>query len=548
MSETEWDYVVVGSGAAGSVVAGRLSENLGIRVLLLEAGSTDSYFPFHIPGMGFLASSRKADNWWFETEPSTELNGRRQIWLQGKVVGGSSSINGMIYNRGHAREYDYWAQMGCEGWSFSDILPYFKKSEANQRGDSEWHSGSGAVPIRKSGSALPIYDDFLQACASNGLPTLDDLNRNTVDGFGYYDVNIKGGRRMSAAASYLEPALRRRNLTVLTGALARRVVFEGRRAIGVEIVHGGTVRTVRARAEVIICAGGIKSPQLLMLSGIGPVAHLAVHGIDVLLDSPHVGANLQNHPSYRMQYACSGRSTAYNYLTPSGMIQSAANYMLSRGGGLGESIFGVGGFFRSRSDLEIPDIQVVMCGALLSKPTNERPTLWEMLPKQQGFALVVYQGTPFSRGSVTLRSADPTAPPVVDSGYFRDSRDIHVLIAGIKRMREVCIGRDKPRYVVKELAPGPEIRTDGELERDIRDNVSTSYHQCGTCAMGGQPSSVLDPRLRVRGVEGLRVADASVMPVMPNAALHGPVMMIGEKAAAMIAEDAVARSGTRIAA
>jgi choline dehydrogenase len=537
MSEDRWDYIVVGGGTAGSIVAARLSEDSTKHVLLLEAGDFDSYLPFKIPGLGFLANNKDSCNWWFETEAVPELNDRKLVWLQGKILGGSSSINGMIYTRGHAREYDSWRQMGCEGWGSDDVLPYFKKVEAHERGDSELHSGSGAVPVRRSRPTLPIYDAFLGACARDGFPVVDDLNANVIDGFGFYDVNIRKGRRVSAASAYLRPAMRRGNLTIWTNAEVRRIIFSGKRAVAVEVFHQGQRKIASAHSEIIICGGAVKSPQLLMLSGIGAADELNSCGIDVVVDSPGVGKNLQNHASYRMQYACDGQMTAFNYLTPIGMIKAALSYALFRTGGLAESIFGAGGFFRTESHLETPDIQVVMCGALLAKPTSIKPKFWELLPKQQGFSLVVYQGKPFSRGSISLRSSDANAAPVIRTGYFEDRRDIQILMSGIKRLRRVCMGSGRPISISREISPGENIVSDDDLEREVRANVGTSYHQSGTCAMGRQKMSVVDARLRVIGVEGLRVADASIMPVLPTAAIHGPVMMIAEKAVAMIVED-----------
>jgi choline dehydrogenase len=540
MSVDRWHYIVVGGGAAGSIVAARLSEDPATRVLLLEAGGLDRYQPLRIPGLGFLANTRDDCNWWFETEAIPELNQRKLVWLQGKVLGGSSSINGMIYTRGHAREYDAWRQMGCDGWGFDDVLPYFKKVEASERRDGALHT-SGAVPLRRSRPTLPIYDAFLGACAKDGFAVVDDLNDNVVDGFGFHDVNIGLGRRISAASAYLRPAKNRRNLTIWTNSEARRIVFSGKRATAVEVLRDGRRQTVTAQSEIIVCGGAVKSPQLLMLSGIGAADELRGLGIDVVADSPGVGRNLQNHASYRMQYRCEGRMTAFNYLTPMGALGAVLSYALFRTGGLAESIFGVGGFFRTERHLETPDIQVVMCGALLAKPTSVKPGFRELLPRQQGFSLVVYQGKPFSRGSVSLRSSDASAAPVIRTGYFEDRRDIRVLMSGIKRLRQVCMGASsRPACITSEISPGEDIRSDDDLEREIRANVGTSYHQSGTCAMGTQRTSVVDPGLRVIGVDGLRVADASIMPVLPTAAIHGPVMMIAEKAAAMIVADAKA--------
>jgi len=538
MSEEAFDYVVVGSGAAGSAVAGRLAAAGKGSVVLLEAGGDDRHLSLHIPGLGFHAVSKRHWNWDFQTEPEPGLNGRRQVFLAGKLLGGSSAINGMIYSRGHSQEYDEWARLGCTGWSAQDVLPFFRRSEDNARGSDHWHGSGGPMGVRQSRPVVPLYERFLEAAAASGIDRVDDPCADVVEGFGYYDVNVKNGRRISAATAFAKPAARSGRLTLITGAFVQRVLFDGRRAIGVEARIGDAIRAIHARREVIVCAGGIKSPHLLMLSGIGPAGHLADNGIDLLVDSPKVGTNLQNHPSLMMSYAVSQPVTSFSYLSPLGALVAGAQYLFGRRGVLAESGFGVGGFFRSDPSLNLSDVQVIISHGLMVRSMKPKPGIRDLLPKRHGFTVVVYQGTPYSRGSVRLRSGNPGDAPRVQSGYFSDPRDMPILVRGVRRMRELCARPEIAPYIESEMTPGPNIRTDAELEAFIRDNIGTSHHQCGTCAMGGDEDSVLDPRLRVRGVTGLRVADASAMPIMPNASLHAPTIMIGERAAEFVLADA----------
>ncbi len=531
LPELNCDYLVVGAGASGCVVASRLAERGIGRVLLLEAGGSDASPFLRLPGLAFAASSKGEFNWSFRVDPEPGMNARELVFLQGKVVGGSSSINGMIYARGHASQYDRWRAMGCEGWGFADLLPYFKKSERNFRGAGEWHGADGPVPLRRSQPGLPICDAFLEAASGAGYPVVDDLNANVDEGFGWYDVNIDRGRRASAARAFLNRDAGRANLRVSLRTEVLRIVHTRGRATGVEALRAGQRITIRAEREVIVCAGAIKSPQLLMLSGIGPADALRRIGIDVAVDSPGVGKNLQNHPAYRPRFSCSQPVTARNFTTPAGMLRAALAYASRRGGPLAESFASAGGFFRSSPDVDHADMQVVMLSALPGGGQRLR----DLLPKEQGFALTVYQGTPYSRGEVALRSSDPLAAPAIRSGYFSDPRDIEVLADGVERMRELMRRPEIARYIGSTLAPPETVRTRADLVESIRRECATSYHQSGTCAMGSDSSSVLTPRLCVRGIEGLRVADASIIPVLPNAALHAVALMIGEKAAAMVA-------------
>ncbi|MBH67324.1 MAG: glucose-methanol-choline oxidoreductase [Rhodospirillaceae bacterium] len=529
------DYLVVGSGAAGSIVAARLSEDPQNNVLILEAGGGNRSPLLRIPGLGFAVANHPKFNWGFSTEPSSELNDRSLVWLQGRVLGGSSSINGMIYTRGHSREYDIWQQMGCNGWGSEDVLPYFKKLESKQREEGRRYEGEGPIQVRKAKPNIEICDAFLRAAQDEGYSLIDDMNSDPSEGFGFYDINAGNGLRMSSATAYLEPVMNRENLTVITNTQVLRILIKGDRAYGVEVLHKGIEKKITVEKEVIISSGAIKTPQLLMLSGIGPEDELRNLGIQVKIESPNVGKTLQNHACYRPQYICSEPVSASRHLKPWNAIKAGIQYSIWRTGPLAESYAVAGGFFKTSAELEISDAQVVLLSALGPTKTGGADfRIRDLLPKEHGFGLTIYQGSPSSRGSVSLRSSNPLDPPVIHSGYFSDREDIEVLKKAVKRMQKLMQQPAIRRYIKREVIPGKNIESDDLLEAEIRQNGATAYHQCASCAMGANDDSVVDTKLRVRGILGLRVADASVMPRIPNAALHAPTLMIGEKAAAMI--------------
>ncbi len=529
------DYLVVGSGASGAVVAARLSEVSENRVVVLEAGGKDTSLLLRLPGLGFAVANHPKFNWGFLTEPIPAMKNRELTWLQGKVLGGSSSINGMIYTRGHSREYDLWRQMGCEGWASNDVLPFFKKAESNERGAGPWHGASGPIKVRRSQPKLTICDAFLNAARAEGFPVLDDMNQDPEEGFGFYDINAGHGRRMSTATAYLRPARKRKNLRILANAEVSKVCIENGRATGAQFVVNGVKRSIYADKEVILCAGAIKTPQILLLSGIGPADDLKNWGIKVIVDSQNVGKGLQNHVCYRIQYLCSEPVSASRNLHPWNMVKAGLEYAVRRTGPLAESYAVAGGFFRSDPSLEMADAQVVLLSALgPTRAGGAKFRIRDLLPKEHGFGLTVYQGSPLSRGSVSLRSNNPLEQPRIHAGYFSELGDIHILKKAVNRMRMMMKQPAISQYITSELAPGEKVFDDESLEAEIRQNAATAYHQSGSCAMGGGQNSVLDSQLRVRGIDNLRVADASIMPRIPNAALHAPTIMIGEKAAAML--------------
>ncbi len=535
MSFIDCDYLVIGGGTAGCVVAARLSENPDNRVVLLEAGEPDSNPLIAVPGALPITGTAGRFNWSSYTEAEPEMDGRKLFMSQGRVLGGSSSINGMVYTRGQPLDYDQWRDLGAIGWGFEDVLPLFRKSEDNERGASRWHGVGGPMAVSRGKSELPICDEFFAAASAAGFPIAEDFNSDQQEGFGYYDTTVGRGRRASTAAAFIRPARRRKNLLVITSALAQRLIVTGGRARGCEYLQHGSVREVRASREIVVCNGAIRSPQLLMLSGIGPAAQLRPLGIGVVHDMPGVGANLQNHVACKLQYTVNKPITGYSYLNPARALRTGLEYVLTRGGYLGHSPTPMGGFLRTaHATNAAPDVQLFLNPALVGKLDQG---LWNLLPKEHGFSSFVNQGRPYSRGEIRLASTDASDQPRIIGNYFSDPRDIEVLADGIEMMREAVMGGRLRPLVEREVLPGEAVRDRAGLKTFIRQNAGNHFHVAGTCRMGEDAEAVVDSRLRVRGLDGLRVADASIMPTLMNGNTAAPIVMIGEKAAEMILAD-----------
>ena len=531
-----FDYVVVGAGSAGCVLANRLSADPERSVLLVEAGSKDRNPLFRLPMlMGKLFHSG-IYNWRYHTEPVPSLDGRSLYWPRGKVLGGSSTINGMIYVRGNRHDYDRWAQMGLAGWSYDEVLPAFRRSEGHVERDGAFHGRAGELTVCRARSGNPLFDVFVEAGRQAGHPVNDDFNGPEQQGFGRYDFTIRRGKRCSTSAAFLHPIRHRRNLSIATECLVRRIVVEGQRATGIEIADGARARTVRAEREVILCAGTVNSPQLLMLSGVGPGDALKEHGIEVIHELPGVGRNLQDHVDCVIAYACTKPITLYRNLRADRLIGSVAQGMLFGRGVATTFPYEAGAFLKSRAELVAPDIQVHFMPALENAAKLHIPTHFRKTPVEvnHGFSMRVGPVNPESRGWIGLRSADPAAAPLIQPNYLQDDADCRTTIAGIRMVRDVVEQPAFAAYRGREIAPGADVRSDADLTRWLRASAMTTFHPVGTCRMGTDPMAVVDARLAVHGIAGLRVADASVMPVIVSGNTNAPAIMIGEKAAEFI--------------
>jgi choline dehydrogenase len=528
----EFDYVIVGAGSAGCVLANRLSADGKHSVLLLEAGPKDNNIWIHVPlGYGKLFKE-KSVNWMYQTEPEPGLNGRQVFQPRGKVLGGSSSINGLLYVRGQHEDYDRWRQRGNAGWGYQDVLPYFKKAENQQRGADTYHGTGGPLPVSDWRHADPLSEAFVTAAAETGIPTNPDFNGATQEGAGFFQTTTRRGRRASTAFSYLRPAKSRSNLQIETSALAQRILFEGRRARAVEYRQAGGLRTARARKEILISGGAYNSPQLLQLSGVGPAELLKQHGIDIVLDAPGVGNDLQDHMQVRLVMRCAQRVTLNDTLNhPVRRALAGARYAAFRKGPLTIAAGTSGAFFKTNPRLATPDIQI----HFLPFSTDK---MGEKLHSFSGFTASVCQLRPESRGSLRIRSADPTVPPEIRINYLATETDRSAFIEGIRILRKILSAPALKPYVVEEFAPGAKVSSDEEVLGFCRQTGSTVYHPTSTCRMGNDPLAVVDQRLRLRGIEGLRVVDASVMPDLMSGNTNAPTVMIAEKASDMILEDA----------
>jgi choline dehydrogenase len=523
----EADFVIVGAGSAGCVVAARLSEDGVSRVVLLEAGGADTDRWIHIP-LGFGKTfADPAVNWCYETEPDPGAAGRRVFWPRGKVLGGSSSINGMVYIRGQAEDFDHWRQLGNTGWSFADVLPYFKRAEHQTRGADAFHGTGGPLCVSDV-EPHPLCEAFIRAAGEAGIARNDDFNGSTQEGVGYHQTTTRRGRRCSTAVGYLRPAMRRPNLRVVTGALAEKIVFDGRRATGVLFRQDGQLRTAHAAREVILAGGAINSPQLLMLSGIGPQQHLRAFGIAVVQHLPGVGQNLQDHYSAPIKLRCRFPITVNDVMLSNlGKLKAGLQYALLRKGPLALATAPAALFARTRPELASPDIK---CS--LSPFSAERPQ--DGLHRFSGFTLIAYQLRPESRGEIRLKSADPAAPPAVHPNYLAAAIDRQTLVAGLKLCRRLLASPHLARFVAAEFLPGPEVQSDDELLDFARRYGGTVFHPTSTCKMGVDALAVVDPQLRVHGIGSLRVADASIMPTLVSGNTNAATIMIGERCADMV--------------
>ncbi|RUW29061.1 choline dehydrogenase [Mesorhizobium sp. M1E.F.Ca.ET.041.01.1.1] len=520
----EADFVIIGSGSAGSAMAYRLSEDGKHSVIVIEFGGTDIGPLIQMPSALSIPLNMSLYDWGFASEPEPHLGGRVLATPRGKVIGGSSSINGMVYVRGHARDFDHWAEQGATGWGFADVLPYFKRMEDADGGEDGWRGHGGPLHVQRGTRKNPLYGAFMEAGRQAGFELTDDYNGSKQEGFGPMEQTIWGGRRWSAANAYLKPALKRKNVRLVKG-FARRVVIENQRAIGVEIEANKQIQVVKARREVIVAASSINSPKILMLSGIGPGAHLQENGIKVIADRPGVGANLQDHLELYIQQEATRPITLNSVLNPFSKAMIGAQWLFFKTGLGATNHFEAAAFVRSQAGVDYPDIQYHFIPAAVRYDGKKAA-------KSHGFQAHVGPMRSKSRGSVTLRSPDALAKPVIRFNYMSHPDDWSEFRHCIRLTREIFGQKAFDGFRGKEISPGSHVQSDDELDAFIRDHAESAYHPCGTCRMGRADdlTSVVDPECRVIGVEGLRVADSSIFPRVTNGNLNAPSIMTGEKA------------------
>ncbi|WP_425062972.1 choline dehydrogenase [Pyruvatibacter mobilis] len=526
-----FDYVIVGAGSAGCVLANRLSEDEGARVLILEAGPRDKNMFIHMPaGYAQLVGTKNPHNWGFETEGQPHLNNRKLWWPRGKGWGGSSSINAMVYTRGHARDYDMWRQMGNPGWSYADCLPYFKKAEHSNRDDTVFHGHDGPLHVQKSNRTNdPLLDVFVEAGHQAGHPLTEDFNGAQQEGFARYEHTIKGSKRCSAAQAYLVPALNRKNLVAETDARSTRILFNGTKVTGIEYVQKGEVKQVQVNKELILSGGAINSPQLLLLSGIGNADYVKKFGIQPVADVKGVGQNLQDHLGVVSQFNCTQPITLHRSAGAAARIKAGLSYLLF---GKGDASFpptAGGAFIKTRPDLEIPDVQLHYVSVAMPDSHGR-----EGINEAHGFSCIMYPARPQSRGFLGLKSADPMDDPLLQPMYLEAPDDRRAMRDGIRATEEIFRQQAFDPYRGDRLKPPAGVNTDDEYDAWIRATAETLYHPVGTCKMGTDDMAVVDPSMKVRGVEGLRVVDASIMPTLVGANTNAPTIMIAEKTADMI--------------
>ncbi|WP_419696541.1 choline dehydrogenase [Mesorhizobium muleiense] len=521
----EADFVIIGAGSAGSAMAYRLSEDGKYSVIVIEFGGSDIGPLIQMPSALSIPLNMSLYDWGFASEPEPHLSGRVLATPRGKVIGGSSSINGMVYVRGHARDFDHWAEQGAAGWGFADVLPYFKRMEDANGGENGWRGHGGPLTVQRGSRTNPLYGAFVEAGRQAGFELTDDYNGAKQEGFGPMEQTIRGGRRWSAASAYLRPALRRKNVSLVKG-FARRVIIENQRATGVEIEVRRRIQVIKARREVIVAASSINSPKILMLSGIGPAQHLREYGIPVIADRPGVGRNLQDHMELYIQQESTQPITLNSVLNPFSKALIGAQWLFFKSGLGATNHFEAAAFVRSRAGVDYPDIQYHFIPAAVRYDGKAAA-------KAHGFQAHVGPMRSKSRGSVTLRSPDPGSKPVIRFNYMSHPDDWIEFRHCIRLTREIFGQSAFDAYRGKEISPGSHVQSDDDLDAFIRDHAESAYHPCGTCKMGRKddPMSVVDPQCRVIGVDGLRIADSSIFPRVTNGNLNAPSIMTGEKAA-----------------